>query len=578
MHGCTDPYTQIIVTVDSDLQVPGQLDALEIEVSNDSQTASTPWVRPTALHAGMLPVSLALNSEGGKTPWVTVRVRGKLHVAGGVLTVVERSARARFERGKTLELHIDLLRACAATVNLGVLVREPVACSPGLTCGEQGKCEDPTRASLPAYAGLPAKRPLSESDGGARDAGQSDAQMADSPHDGGEPVEEPEPSDPNNVVDFALGSAHSCALKQSGAVYCWGSNKSGALARTFETDPLCPEGSICRAPRRVPKLVQIVHIAAGDQFSCALDRFERVLCWGDNSYGQLGLTVHEPYLSEPVVAYENVRGMAVGSTFVCVIDAESSVRCWGDASRSQTGAPVEGEDRTMPNRVLEGAGQIALGGAHGCAALRADGGLVCWGDNNAMQLGSPTPSQSLAPLPLGGQPTLFSLGNGHTCFATAADDKRILCVGRDKEDQLGPNASSLAMCPDPEAPAGVSDFACTSKLVPVDLDAPPLSLALGGHFSCALLDDEHTGVEGRVVCWGDNLHGELDDSLEPRHDTPQSINLPLVRLLGAGQRHACAARGPSMWCWGANEAGQLGTLATDHGDRSLPVKVTLPSE
>jgi alpha-tubulin suppressor-like RCC1 family protein len=562
------------------LQVPGQLDALEIEVSKDSQTGSEPWLRPTALREGMLPLSLALNSEHGKTPWVEVRVRGTLRVGqGGVLTVVERSARARFQRGKTLELRVELLRDCAATIAQGEIVQAATHCGDGLTCGEGGSCEDPTRSSLPAYAGLPEKRPISTSDASI-DGGVRDAQVDLPPADAAVDAQMPAPDDPESVIGLALGTGHSCALKASGSVYCWGSNKSSALGRSFESDATCPEGSICRTPRRVPKLYQIVSVGAGDQFACALDAFESVHCWGDNSYGQLGRTVTDKLLAEPEIVYKHARALAVGKTFVCVLDVDSNVRCWGDDSRSQTGSPVPEEERTIPNRVLQGAGTIALGASHGCAGLRSDGGLVCWGDINAMELGLTTPSQSREALPLGAQPTQLSLGGGHTCFTTAAQANRILCVGRAQESQLGPNAHlPLDSCPDLDAPAGVSNFGCTSKLVPVDVGAPPLALALGEHFSCALLDDEHKGVSGRVACWGDNDWGQINGSASHTLSTPQNIAVPAsVQVLAAGARHACAAWGRSISCWGANDAGQLGNEANDAGQRTTPVKVTLPSD
>jgi alpha-tubulin suppressor-like RCC1 family protein len=51
-----------------------------------------------------------------------------------------------------------------------------------------------------------------------------------------------------------------------------------------------------------------------------------------------------------------------------------------------------------------------------------------------------------------------------------------------------------------------------------------------------------------------------------------------VQVLAAGARHACAAWGRSISCWGANDAGQLGNEAKDAGERSTPVKVALPSD
>jgi alpha-tubulin suppressor-like RCC1 family protein len=583
VHGCTDPYTQIIVTVDSDLHVPSQLDALKIDVFKDTQTGAPSWTRPTALSEDMLPLSLALNSEDGKARWVTVRVQGSVHTPSGQsVQVVERVARARFERGRALRLEIDLLSSCAASVADGRVVHEAVACPAQQTCGEHGMCEPVTRASLPEYSGLPAKRPERDAGAGPSDAGEQDSQITSAEPDAGpgEPDAGPQEDD-ESVVGFALGTAHSCALKHSGAVYCWGSNKGNALGRSFDTDPTCPEGSVCRTPRRVPKIYTAVSVAAGDQFACALDLAGSVHCWGDNSVGQLGPTIPEKSLAEPAIVFKKARALGVGKAFVCVVDQDSNVLCWGDASRAQIGLPVDGTEHDAPHRVLAGAAQVALGAAHGCAVLR-EGGLRCWGDNSTRQLGMTDPSRSADPVVFAATPTLLALGDGHTCFASADKPKRLMCVGRMNEGQLGPNTMQVPgdACPDPDPPgAGVSNVACTENLVPVDLDAPPLALSLGGLFSCALLDDEGTGREGRVVCWGDNRSGQLNDSAQASSSRPASIAIPnTMRVLGTGARHACAADGSAIWCWGANEAGQLGLAAKDRGVRSLPVKVTLPHD
>jgi alpha-tubulin suppressor-like RCC1 family protein len=41
-------------------------------------------------------------------------------------------------------------------------------------------------------------------------------------------------------------------------------------------------------PVRVERLPEAVSVVAGASFNCALVRDGRVLCWGDNAWGQLG--------------------------------------------------------------------------------------------------------------------------------------------------------------------------------------------------------------------------------------------------------------------------------------------------
>ena len=79
----------------------------------------------------------------------------------------------------------------------------------------------------------------------------------------------------------AAGGSHACGLEGAGGVICWGANYHGQLGdgSTTETDE----------PVDVSGLVTgVAAIAAGYDHTCALTVDDRVLCWGDNWYGQLG--------------------------------------------------------------------------------------------------------------------------------------------------------------------------------------------------------------------------------------------------------------------------------------------------
>ena len=86
---------------------------------------------------------------------------------------------------------------------------------------------------------------------------------------------------PMDVVQLAAGGSHTCALRSTGVVLCWGSNRVGQLGggttgpRRFE-------------PRVVDGLSDVVFIAAGEEHTCAVRRGGTVLCWGFNDEGQLG--------------------------------------------------------------------------------------------------------------------------------------------------------------------------------------------------------------------------------------------------------------------------------------------------
>ncbi|HUA11482.1 MAG TPA: hypothetical protein VMA83_05715 [Solirubrobacteraceae bacterium] len=93
------------------------------------------------------------------------------------------------------------------------------------------------------------------------------------------PVETLESSGASAV---ASGWMHACALMPAGRIECWGENEAGELGN----------GTMTTSPNPVPVEVHGIEgatsVTAAVQFSCALIPAGHVVCWGQNSYGQLG--------------------------------------------------------------------------------------------------------------------------------------------------------------------------------------------------------------------------------------------------------------------------------------------------
>src|SRR5262249_46929095 len=85
-----------------------------------------------------------------------------------------------------------------------------------------------------------------------------------------------------NVQAIAAGELFTCALTTAGAVLCWGDDTSGQLAHPMSMELPEPLGPI------VPLSLPAKAIAAGDSHACAVPSDNSVECWGNNTYGQLG--------------------------------------------------------------------------------------------------------------------------------------------------------------------------------------------------------------------------------------------------------------------------------------------------
>lgn len=94
----------------------------------------------------------------------------------------------------------------------------------------------------------------------------------------------------------------------------------------------------------------------------------------------------------------------------------------------------------------------------------------------------------------------------------------------------------------------------------------------GDYHSCAIASD------GNTYCWGGGWWGQLGNGATNSHFTPVRVSqgdLPIgVRFtqLTAGYNHTCAlASDNKVYCWGSNNAGQLGDSST--ADRAAPTRV-----
>lgn len=116
-----------------------------------------------------------------------------------------------------------------------------------------------------------------------------------------------------------------------------------------------------------------------------------------------------------------------------------------------------------------------------------------------------------------------------------------------------------------------------------------VALGTGRWFSCALVEDASQATRdlGSVYCWGANHHGQLGTGGFADRSTPARVSFaglfgggpadsdPARRaheVLALGDEHACALDPDgAAWCWGDNFNGQIGDGT--HTDRPTPVEV-----
>ncbi len=207
------------------------------------------------------------------------------------------------------------------------------------------------------------------------------------------------------------------------------------------------------------------------------------------------------------------------------------------SSCGRSGFDVFGEP--SPSACIE---SVELGLEHGCA-VRTDDTVWCWGNNARGAFGAISDEVFPAPFRIEDTPkgiVELSVGESFSCVRTK--DNGVYCWGQNSDGQLGNGNTGTASAP-------------TRAQLPDDV----VSIEAASHHACAIVGGDS------LICWGDNADGQLGDgTTEESRALPEAVsglsNVPDgIRAVHGGHDHTCALKGDgTMWCWGANEAGQLG--------------------
>ncbi|HUL49676.1 MAG TPA: hypothetical protein VLT79_06685 [Gemmatimonadales bacterium] len=192
---------------------------------------------------------------------------------------------------------------------------------------------------------------------------------------------------------------------------------------------------------------------------------------------------------------------------------------------------------------------VSAGDNHTCAVTVA-GAAYCWGDNSTGQLGDSTTTERHRPVVVSGGLTFatVSAGSNHTCGLTKAGTA--YCWGWDRYGQLGVQIYDGDSC-------GSFD-PCSTQPVAVSSGITFTALSAGKDHTCGVT------ASGAAYCWGANDAGQLGDGTFTLRAAPAAVSGGLsFTAVSAGGTHTCGiTTGGAAYCWGDNSLGQLGAGAT----------------
>ena len=340
---------------------------------------------------------------------------------------------------------------------------------------------------------------------------------------------------------LATGPLHTCAIV-NGAVNCWGDNTYGQLGVSSASNSPVPNS-----------VTGATGIATGNAHSCAVTG-GTIKCWGKNDYGQLGdgtTTARYDTLTPILRLTAGVTAVAAGTDFTCAIQ-NGGVFCWGINTRGQLGSFGYVSSAAPIQVIAQGSGvnAIVAGDSHACAL--GLGGVRCWGANEHGQLGDGSNVDRFGPVDaiLPNSAILrISAGTAHTC---ASSYSAVTCWGANDHFQQQTNAASGTDILSPTAigtsPVGISSSGLGTSII---------GIGGGANHVCVL------GTYG-MNCWGADFHAQLGDSLTS--DAFNPVYFPAIAataVSSAGGEHTCIITNDAhISCWGANGAGQLGRGTT----------------
>jgi len=343
----------------------------------------------------------------------------------------------------------------------------------------------------------------------------------------------------------SVGDYHTCGVLVNGRVMCWGTNEYGQLGiGSFDDKTPYPN------PLYVNSNKNFTSVSCGVYHTCGRLVNGSLMCWGRSNYGQIGYgstgDKSSPY---PVNSNENFTSVSAGYEHTCGRLVDGSLMCWGYGNSGQLGyGDTDNKYSPYPVNSNENFTSVSAGYEHTCGVL-INGSLMCWGRNDDGQTGDGYiggPLHNPVYVKSSENFTSVSAGGGfyqsHTCGRLV--NGSLMCWGRNNRGQLG-----------------IGNFTTMSVPTRVNSNENFTSVSAGKDYTCGVL------INGSLMCWGKGDYGQLgyggtDNKYSP-YPVNSNENFTSVSAAGGvnilGGAHTCGRLvDGSLMCWGYNEYGQIG--------------------
>jgi alpha-tubulin suppressor-like RCC1 family protein len=280
---------------------------------------------------------------------------------------------------------------------------------------------------------------------------------------------------------------------------------------------------------------------------------DTLMTWGNNSNGSLGDNT-TTQRNTPVTTFAGgTNWKQVSAAYqTAAIKTDGTLWTWGYNTNGQLGNNTTTQRNTPITTFAGGTNwkQVSGGFTH-TVAIKTDGTLWTWGFNNNGQLGTNDTINRTTPVTtFAGGTNWKQVGGGVVHTVAIKTDGTLWTWGINNTGQLGDNTT-------------------TNRLTPVT------TFAGGTNWKQVSGGDAHTvaiKTDGTLWTWGVNSFGRLGDNTATNRLTPGTTfagGTDWKQVFCANYHAAAIKTDGTLWTWGYNAEGALGTNDTIH--RSTPV-------
>ncbi|HOS97375.1 MAG TPA: PKD domain-containing protein [Deltaproteobacteria bacterium] len=327
-------------------------------------------------------------------------------------------------------------------------------------------------------------------------------------------------------------------------------------------------------------------VAAGGYHSAALRSDGTLWAWGDNTYGQVGInTTTDCLVPQRVGGGADWTAVALGTYHTLGLRKNGTLWAWGANHRGQLGTGDTSSSYT-PHQVgtaSDWAG-VSAGTLH-TVALKKDGTLWAWGANTYGQLGTGDRDDRLTPVQIGQGNIWVEVTSGEEHSLALKSDRSLWAWGNNSNGQLGTGDTVIYDLPfqsviDNDWAYVAAGFGSTVAVKTNgtlwDWLGVPIRVGTrndwAGPIDSGMVHSVVIARDGSLWTWGNNSFGQLGTGTHDDSTLPVQVGSDRNWSgVAAGYHHTLGLRSDgTIWAWGRNDSGQLGNGTLE--DSSVPVR------